>query len=119
METEWNPSMEMFEKEDKFVIKAELPGVKKEDVDVSVSDSMLTVKGKREAGEEIKDEDYYFSESSYGTFTRSINLPRDADTSDVEANMDNGILEITMPKRPEAKSKKINVGHKKIVEGKS
>ena len=94
------------------MIKAELPGMKEEDVDVSVTGDRLTIKGEKKAETEVKEDDYYRSERSYGMFTRSIDLPPDIDTEKIEANYENGVLEISIPKTPEFKSKKISVSHK-------
>ncbi len=112
-EREWAPAIEMFEKEDKFVVKAELPGMKEEDVNVSVVDDTLTIKGERKTENEVKEEDYYLCERSYGSFFRSIGLPSNVDAKKIEANYENGVLEISLPKAVEAKPKKIAVSAKK------
>jgi HSP20 family protein len=109
----WLPSLEMYEKEDKVVVRAEIPGMKQEDIDISVEDSTLTIKGERKAESEVKDEDYYRCELSYGRFSRSIALPSKVQAEKVAASYDDGILEITLPKAPEAKPKKIAVKAKK------
>jgi len=112
-EKEWAPAIEMFEKEDKFVVRAELPGMKQEDIDVSVSDDTLTIKGERRTESEVKEEDYYCCERSYGSFFRSINLPSNVDTKKIEANYEEGVLEVSLPKTAEVKPKKISVSAKK------
>ena len=112
-EKEWMPAIEMFEKEDKFVVKAELPGMKEEDVDVSVTDGTLTIKGERRAEDEVKEENYYRCERSYGSFFRSIGLPSIVDTGKIKAHYEDGILEIDLPKAAEVKPKKITVATKK------
>ncbi len=94
---------------DKVIVKAELPGVKKEDIDISIAGGVLTIKGEREVEEEVKDEDYYCCERFRGTFYRAIQLPTDVETEKIEANYADGILEITLPKVPEVKPKKIEV----------
>lgn len=109
----WLPSLEMYEKEDKVVVRAEIPGMKQEEIDISVEDSTLTIKGERKAESEVKDEDYYRCELSYGRFSRSIALPSKVQAEQVAASYDDGILEITLPKSPEAKPKKIAVKAKK------
>jgi len=111
-EMEWAPSMEMFDKEDKFIVRAELPGMKEEDVDVCVSDNILTVKGEKKSSSEIKEEDYHFSEMSYGSFSRSITLPSTVNTEKITASFDNGVLEIDLPKSAEVKPKKITIAVK-------
>ena len=109
----WLPAVEVFEKEDKYVVKAELPGMKEEDVDVSVVGDILTIKGERKAESEVKEEDYHCCERSYGSFFRSIALPSNVDAEKVEAHYEDGILEIGLPKIAEVKPKKISVKTKK------
>jgi HSP20 family protein len=99
----------MYEKDDKFVVRAELPGMKREEIDVSVVGNTLTISGERKAETEVKDEDYYRCELCYGKFSRSIGLPSAVDPTKVEAEYENGILEITLPKVEAAKPKKISV----------
>ena len=109
----WAPAIEVFEKEDKFVVKAELPGIKEEDVDVSVVDDILTIKGEKKTENEVKEEDYYRCERSYGSFFRSIGLPSNVDAKKIEASYEDGVLEVTLPKAVEAKLRKITVSTKK------
>jgi len=99
----------MFDREDKVVINAELPGMGKEDVDISVTGNILTIQGERKAEEEVQDEDYYCCERYRGTFYRAIQLPSSLETDKIEATYDEGILEITLPKSPEVKPKRIEV----------
>lgn len=105
----WAPAIEMFEKEDRYVVKAELPGMEEEDIDVSVTGDILTIKGERKAESEVKDEDYYCCESSYGSFSRSVALPSSVDADKIQANYEQGVLELNLPKMPEVKPKKIAV----------
>jgi len=105
----WTPSVEMYEKDDKFVVRTELPGMKKEEFDISVLGNTLTIKGERKAESEVKDEDYYRCELCYGKFSRSVALPAAVEAKKVEANYENGILEVTLPKAEEAKPKKVEV----------
>lgn len=109
----WAPAIEVFDKEDKYVVKAELPGMKEEDIDVSVVGDTLTIKGERKAETEVKEEDYYCCERSYGSFFRSIALPPNVDTKKIEASFEDGVLEVSLPKAPEVKPKKIAVSAKK------
>lgn len=106
---EWAPRVDMFDRADKVIVRAELPDVKKEDIDISVAGGVLTIKGERKAEKEIKDEDYYCCERFRGTFYRAIQLPTDVEAEKIEANYADGILEITLPKVPEVKPKKIEV----------
>ena len=109
----WAPAIEVFEREDKFVVKAELPGMKEEDIDVSVVGDTLTIKGERRAETEAKEENYYCCERSYGSFFRSIALPSTVDAKKIEASYEDGVLEMSLPKAAEVKPKKISVSAKK------
>jgi HSP20 family protein len=113
MEMGWAPAIEVFEKEDKFVVKAELPGMKEDDIDISVVGDTLTIKGERKAESEVKEEDYYCCERSYGSFSRSIAMPSSVDAKKIEASYEDGVLEVSLPKAPEVKPKKISVSAKK------
>jgi HSP20 family protein len=114
----WVPPIEVFEKEDKFVVKAELPGMKEEDIDISISGDTLTIKGERKAETEVKEEDYYCCERSYGSFLRSLALPSTVDASKIEAGYEDGVLEISLPKATEVKPKKVAVSTKKAASAK-
>lgn len=109
-EREWMPSVEMFEKDNSYVIKAELPGVKSEDIDVSVTDHNLTIRGEKQASRETKKEDYYLSEVSYGSFMRSIPLPENVDADKVKANFEDGMLEVMVPKMALSQPKRVAIG---------
>jgi len=108
-EMAWAPALEMYEKDNNFVVKAELPGVKKDDVDVSIAGDALTIKGQKKASKEIKDEDYYRCESQYGSFSRTITLPAAVDAKKIEASYENGVLEIHVPKAKEAVPTKVEI----------
>jgi HSP20 family protein len=105
----WAPAIEMYEKDNHFIVRAELPGMKKEDVDISATADTLTIKGERKASEEVSDEDYYRSELCYGSFSRSISMLEAIDAKNIEATFDNGMLEIKVPKSEEAKPRKIQI----------
>jgi HSP20 family protein len=113
VEMGWAPAIEVFEKKDKFVVKAEIPGMKEEDIDVSVVGDILTIKGERNTESEVKEEDYYCCERSYGSFSRSIALPSSVDAKKIEASYEDGVLEVSLPKAPEVKAKKVAVTAKK------
>ncbi len=113
LEMGWAPAVEVFEKEGKFVVMAELPGIKEEDMDISVVDNTLTIKGEKKTESEVKEEDYYCCECSYGSFSRSIALPSNVDAKKIAASYEDGILEISLPKASEVKPKKISVSSKK------
>ena len=106
---EWVPAIEMYDKGDKYVVKAELPGISESDVEVSTTEGVLTIKGEKKTQSEVKEEDYYFSERGYGSFFRSLSLPSDVDAKKIEANFEDGVLEVTLPKMPEVKPEKIAI----------
>jgi len=109
-EAVWSPAIEVFEKEGKLIIRAELPGVGKDNVKVEMTDDGLVVKGERksEHKEEDKDKGFFRSEMTYGSFFRRIPLPEGVKTEEVKAHFTNGVLEITVP-LPEVKTKKHEV----------
>jgi len=112
-EAMWAPAIHILEKEDKFVAKVELPGVHEEDINVSIVGDMLVVEGEKEAESEVKKKGYSYSETSYGSFSRSISIPSIVDVDKIVANFDKGVLEIDLPKSVEVKPKKVNVSTKK------
>lgn len=105
----WWPMLDIAEREDELLIKAELPGMKSEDIDISVEGNMLTVSGEKTVTEEDKREDFYHTERRYGAFRRTITLPSTVDADNVQASYENGVLSIVVPKTEAAKPKKIKV----------
>ncbi len=105
----WTPTIDMYEEEGNLIIKAELPGVKKEDVDVMVENHTLTIRGEKRSEHEEKQGGYYVSEASYGEFQRSINLPANVDVDQIEANLDNGTLTVTVPEAAQTQAKKVSI----------
>ena len=107
----WTPQVEVFERESNLVIRAELPGLSREDVDVEVDDDMLVIRGERHNDVEDEHDGYYRSERSYGSFYRAIPLPEGVDASSCNATFKDGVLEVTLPKpTPQvSKAKKISV----------
>ena len=105
----WRPAVDIYECETAVVLKAELPGIKKEDVSVEVKDNVLTIKGERKAESEIKEEKYYRRERTYGSFSRSFNLQYTVNPDKIKARFKDGVLEIEVPKPEEEKPKQINV----------
>jgi HSP20 family protein len=112
-EKSWMPAVDVFEKEDRFIVKAELPGMKEEDIDISVVGDTLSIKGEKKTETEVKEEDYYRCERSYGSFYRSIPIPSNVDANKIEASFDDGVLELVLPKSAKIKPKKIAVSTKK------
>ena len=105
----WMPAMDVYETDEKVVVAVELPGIKAEDVEVSVEDSTLTVSGKREFASEVTEESYHRIERRYGSFSRAVSLPPQVDTAKVEARFEDGILIVEVPKVEKAKPKKIQI----------
>jgi HSP20 family protein len=106
------PSIDVSETESELRIEADLPGVEEKDVDVTVADNILTIKGEKRAEKEETKKNFHVVERSYGSFSRSLTLPFAADPSKAKATFKNGVLSITLPKPPEvkAKAKKIAIG---------
>jgi HSP20 family protein len=102
-EAMWAPRADIFEKNGAFVVKAELPGVNKEDVEVALDDGQLVIKGERKAETEVKEEDYYRMERTYGTFYRRMALPFETTAAQIEATFKDGVLEVKIPKPVETK----------------
>lgn len=105
----WIPLVDLYETEQDVILKAELPGVDAKDVEVSIHDGMLYLKGERKHESEVKEENYRHVERTYGSFSRTFALPASVDAEKVKAEFKDGILTLTMPKREEAKPKKIKI----------
>ena len=110
-EKEWNPSFDVSETDDNFMVTAELPGMDAKDVHVTLTNGILTVKGERKHEKEEKEKNYYLKEMRVGSFSRSIRLPGDVKTEDVNATYKNGVLKLTLPKAETEKVKKIEIKH--------
>lgn len=105
----WLPAVDMFEKDDRLVIKAELPGMDKKDIGLDLKDGVLTLSGVRQHENEVKEENVYRREMSYGRFVRSFTLPADSDADQIKAEFNNGLLTIEIPKPEQHKPKQIKV----------
>jgi HSP20 family protein len=108
-EAAWVPAIDVAETQDRFVITAELPGVEPDDVDISVENSVLTLRGDRRFYRETKEDDFHRIERRFGSFARSITLPSTADPERIRASFDGGVLTIEVPKKEEAKPRKIQI----------
>lgn len=106
---DWMPSVDISETDAAYLIKGEIPGVKKEDVKVTIQDGMLTIQGERKQEKEEKGKKFHRVECSYGNFVRSFRVPDDADESAVKAEFKDGMLNVTLPKSEKAKPKSVNV----------
>jgi len=105
----WNPAVDVYEEGDNLVIKAELPGVNKDDIEIDVKETVLTLKGERSAQNEVKEDKYYRRERSYGKFMRSFTLPAHVDPEKITADFKDGILNITITKPEKEKVKKVSI----------
>lgn len=105
----WTPALDVHETHDRFVITMELPGVSPDDVDISVEDSTLVVRGERKFYSEHDEESFLRIERRFGEFTRSLTLPSTADAEGIQAAFDQGVLTIEVPKKEEAKPRKISI----------
>jgi len=106
---ELTPSVDVFEQKDEVVVKAELPGLSKEDIDVKVTGDVITISGEKKKEEKVEKKNYYRMERSYGSFTRSLRLPAEVQTEKASAKFEEGVLEIRIPKTEEAKKKEKKV----------
>ena len=105
----WTPALDMYEDKDNVYIRAELPGMKKEDIDVSLHNGSLSISGERKTQEEFKDAEVYRAERFVGRFQRSLTLPTAVAADKIKAQYKDGILSVTLPKAEEAKPKQIDV----------
>ena len=106
---DWSPSMDISETKDSLVAKVEVPGMEQKDIQISLQENLLTIKGEKRQEKEEKEEHYHRIERSYGAFTRSLRLPVAVDASKVTAAVKNGVLTVTLPKTPAAKGTTIPV----------
>jgi len=105
----WNPVVDVYDNDDNFVIKAELPGIDKEDIEIDVKDRVLTLKGERSSENEVKEDNYYRRERSFGKFERAFTLPADVDPDKIKADFKDGVLKIDIPKPEEQKPRQITI----------
>jgi HSP20 family protein len=108
----WAPAVDIYETEKEIVLKADLPGLKLEDVDISLNNNVLSVRGERRFEKEVKDDNYHRVERAYGNFVRTFTLPNTVNVEQIDASYENGVLKITLPKREEARPKQIKVNVK-------
>jgi HSP20 family protein len=105
----WHPVVDMYDEDDRVVIKAELPGVDKKDIAVDLKDRVLTLSGERAYDNEVKEENYYRRERAYGKFQRAFSLPADVDSDKIKADFKDGLLKIEVPKPEKQKPKNITI----------
>lgn len=105
----WSPSVDIIEGKEEIALEAELAGMNIEDVEVSIENNVITISGERKFEKKDEGENYHRVERSYGTFTRSFTLPRNVVSEEAKADFKNGILRVTLPKKEEAKARKIEI----------
>jgi HSP20 family protein len=105
----WHPNVDVYETEGSYVLKADLPGINKDDIKIEVNDNTLTFKGEKKFEEKTEKDSYVRVERSYGSFTRSFTLSDNVDPENIHASYKDGVLEITLAKKEEAKAKEINI----------
>ena len=106
----WNPSVDIYENKDHIVLEAELPGMKRDDFELSVENNVITLRGERQFEKKDESDNYHRVERSYGSFTRSFTLPQTVSADGATAEYRNGVLRVTLPKREETKARKIEIG---------
>jgi len=109
LERKWAPAVDIEEKDGKYLLKADLPGLKKEDIHLELHDGYLTLKGERKSEHEEKKENYHRMERTYGSFQRSFRVPEGVTEKDIKAKYHDGVLELTIPAPKEEKPKAIDV----------
>jgi HSP20 family protein len=105
----WAPAVDLIDHKDELVLRADLPGLEQKDIEVTVQDGSLVIRGERKEEKEEKKEDYYCAERTYGVFARTLPLPTGVDPDRVKATFKNGVLEVHLPKAAEAKGRRIEV----------
>jgi len=116
----WDLAVDMVENKDDFVVKASVPGINADDIDISYADDTLTIKGEIKQENEVKEDQYHLRERRYGSFARSITLPTKIKGDAIEASYQNGVITLRLPKAEEVKPRRIaiKVGNNKMIEGK-
>lgn len=107
--TNWGLALDVAENDDAFVVTASVPGMKPDDLDITITNNVLTIKGEYKSDETIEEEQYHLRERRYGSFGRSISLPVTVDADAVDAQYEDGVLTLTVPKMEEAKPRRIAV----------
>ncbi len=111
LESEGQLTIDVYQTPEEIIVESPIAGVKPEDLDISITNESVTIKGQRERERRIKDEDYFYQECYWGRFSRSVILPQEVDAEQAEAVIKNGVLAIRLPKLNRQKSKKLKVSH--------
>ena len=115
----WNPSVDIYENKDHIVLEAELPGMNREDFELTIENNMITLRGERRFEKKDDSDNYHRVERSYGSFTRSFTLPQTVTGDGATAEYRNGVLRVTLPKREEAKARRIEIAGETGTTGKT
>ena len=117
----WGIALDVAESDDEFLVKASLPGINPDDLEITYSDNLLTIKGEVKEDTELDETRYHLRERRYGTFTRSIKLPSGIESDKIEAKYDDGVLKLRLPKAEEIKPKRITInnGSSKVIDAES
>lgn len=106
---DWLPSLDLAETKNEFVVKAEVPGMTAKDIDIALTEGVLSIRGEKKQEKEEKEENYHFVERSYGSFSRAIRLPGGVQSGKIKASYKDGVLKVTLPKSEEAKKKEVRI----------
>lgn len=115
---DWLPAVDVKETKNEIVVKAEVPGMEPKDIDISLTDHMLVIRGEKRQEKEEKDENYQVIETHYGAFVRSIEIPANVRADNIQASYKNGVLKIVLPKSEEAKKKEVKIKIEQEASGK-
>jgi HSP20 family protein len=115
----WNPNVDIYEEKDNLVLEAELPGLKRDDFELTIENNIVTLKGDRKFEKKTEGDNYHRVERSFGSFTRSFTLPQNVTADGAKADFDDGLLRVTFPKREETKAKKIEIGGRSASQSKT
>ncbi len=105
----WAPAVDIYEDEKQLVLTAEIPGIEEKDVEIKIEDNTLSIHGERKLEKETREENYHRIERAYGSFYRSFTLPNHIDQDNIQAEHENGVLKISMPKKPELQPRKVKI----------
>ncbi len=107
--TSWSPAVDIYETESEIIVQAEVPGMERKDIELTLENNVLTLKGERRFEKEGKDENYHRIERSYGSFSRAFSIPAMVDEKKIQADYKEGVLAIILPKKEKARAKQINI----------
>lgn len=109
LESAWAPAVDVVQENDRYQVRVDLPGMKREEIEITLNGDTLTIQGERRRESETKEDNYYRFERAHGKFSRSLTLPSTVDSGKIEANYKDGVLSVTIPKSPESLPKQIKI----------